>query len=525
MVGELTLEQRLSQLQQTGLSTALSNLQHGIEKEGLRVQQDGRIAQTEHPKSLGSALANDRITTDYSEALLEFITPVYGDVTKALDYLKDLHRFTYEKLEQETIWLASMPPKIKGEDEIPIAYYGDSNVGKMKYVYRVGLANRYGKLMQTIAGIHYNFSVSEEFWPAYQQLLGLDGDITKFRSSQYFSLIRNFRRYSWLLIYLFGASPAVSRSFLSGKEIEGLEQHDEQTLVGPFATSLRMSDLGYSNDAQASLNICYNQLGTYAKTLEEAINASYPDYENIGVKKEGEYQQLNTNLLQIENEYYSDIRPKRVTRSGEKPINALQQRGVEYVEVRNVDINPFMPVGINATQAHFLDSFLVYCLLKPSPEISSQNCDRIKRNHRAVVWQGRNPSLQLETGHNGELRLMSEWAHELVNDILEVATILDNGDNDGCHSQAVTAQREKINQPELTPSGQVLAELNKGVSYEAFVLQQSQQLHDRLMTEPMVDDRREELETLANQSCVEQQKIEQQDHQDFDEYLANYFSQ
>lgn len=523
MSSDFSLAQRLQQLRDTGLDKVLAGLQHGIEKEGLRVGTTGCLAQTEHPRGLGSSLANGRITTDYSEALLEFITPVFNDVEEALTYLQDLHRFTYEKLESETVWLASMPPKMNGEADIPIARYGSSNIGQMKYIYRVGLANRYGKAMQTIAGIHYNFSVPELFWAEYQQQLGCSDSVPNFMSSQYFALIRNFRRYSWLLIYLFGASPALNRSFMGGRNGLGLENHGEDTLIGPYATSLRMSDLGYSNEAQGSLSICYNQLTTYAKTLKAAITESYPKYERIGVKVDGEYRQLNANLLQIENEYYSDIRPKRVTESGEKPIAALQDRGVEYVEIRNVDINPFMTSGIDKAQAHFLDSFLVYCLLKPSPDIDSETCECIKRNHRAVVWNGRKPGLELETA-NGS-RSMQEWALALLDDIQSVATLLDENRLDNAHMQSVNLQREKVNNPELTPSAQVLTEMRKGLSHDEFVLQQSHKHHEQLMKAELSPERRAEFEKLVEASMAEQAEIEAGDDIGFDQYLASYLAQ
>lgn len=518
-----TLDQRLNLIEQSDLLASLAALQHGIEKEGLRVDGRGRIAQTPHPRALGSAMTNSRITTDYSEALLEFITPVFRDVDAALEYLQDLHNFTFEKLADENIWLASMPPQMQGADDIPIARYGSSNIGTMKHIYRVGLEHRYGKLMQTIAGIHYNFSLPDSFWEAYQGALDNSADPQDFRSSQYFALIRNFRRYSWLLIYLFGASPALSRSFMAGCEVDGLEALGEDTLYGPYATSLRMSDLGYSNDAQSSLNICYNHLNNYVRTLNDAISKPYPDYQKMGVKVDGQYRQLNANLLQIENEYYSDIRPKRVINSGEKPIRALQRGGVEYVEVRNLDINPFLPIGIDSEQANFIDVFLIYCLLKPSPEIDADECERIKRNHRAVVWQGRNPELQLE--QDDGLISMRRWGEEVLSEMIPVANSLDKGQQRSCHSHAVSSKRELLTTPELTPSGKVVTALQKGLSHDAFVLQQSQRHQQRVMTQPLAASRRQELEEMAAASLREQQAIEAADELSFDEFLAQYQAQ
>ena len=244
--------------------------------------------------------------------------------------------------------------------------------------------------MQSIAGLHFNFSPQDHFWPAYQQLLNNEQTLRDFRSSQYFGLIRNFRRHSWILLYLFGASPALDSSFVKGREID-LEEGPDGCLIGPYATSLRMSDLGYNNKAQSVLNLCFNHLDTYAKSLEHAISTPLSQYENIGVKVDGAYRQLNANLLQIENEYYSDIRPKRVARAGQKPVHALKESGVEYVEVRNIDLNPFLPLGIDAQQSQFINVFLCWCLFDQSPEISDQECDLIKTNQACLLYTSPSP--------------------------------------------------------------------------------------------------------------------------------------
>ncbi|MCJ8268303.1 MAG: glutamate--cysteine ligase, partial [Psychrosphaera sp.] len=266
---------------------------------------------------------------------------------------------------------AGMPCKLNGDKSIPIAQYGKSNIGQMKQVYRQGLAHRYGRTMQSIAGIHYNFSMPDDFWPHYQELLGAKGDVQAFKSQCYFDLIRNFRRHSWLLIYLFGASPALDNSFVGTNKSHKLDQLGQQTLGLPYATSLRMSDLGYQSKAQENLDISYNNLHSYIQGVEQAMAQPYPDYEKIGIKVNGEYRQLNDNILQIENEYYSEIRPKRVTQPGKTPLSALKSNGVEYIEVRILDTNPYLPVGIDAQQIRFLDAFLLYCLLSDSPQLTS----------------------------------------------------------------------------------------------------------------------------------------------------------
>lgn len=517
------LEQNLQLIIQKGQVLALEGILHGIEKEGLRTDAQGSISQTGHPASLGSALTHSHITTDYSEALLEFITPAFPKAEYALHFLQQLHSYTYQHLGDEELWNASMPCQIDNDDAIQIARFGNSNVGRMKYIYRVGLEHRYGKMMQTIAGIHYNFSLPEAFWPVFRELQESKQDLQAFRSTGYFTLICNFRRSSWLLLYLFGASPALSASFMQNREHD-LDQWDSQTLYRPYATSLRMSDLGYSNKAQSALNICFNNLKSYTDSLTQAINTTYPAYEKLGVKTAQGYKQLNSNILQIENEYYSDIRPKRVALSGEKPIHALKERGVEYIEVRNTDINPLLPIGIDQQQADFLDAFLVTCLLSDPSSIDNHECALINNNNNLVVNRGREPGLML-TKNNQPISL-PEWGTQLLTDIRKTAEILDQVSNDTRYSDAVTAQQAKLNDPQLTPSAQILERMKTaGLSYEAFILQQSRKHREALSRLEVDAEQQQFLDKLSISSKQEQQQIEMSDTLDFDTYLTNYLAQ
>jgi len=273
------------------LASTLTGIARGIEKEGLRVAVDNHIAQTMHPELLGSTLTHPSITTDYSEALLEFITPKNESIDGTIQYLTDLHRFTVKNIDDELIWPSSMPCKLDGDDSVPIAEYGSSNIGRLKHVYRQGLGLRYGRIMQSIAGIHYNFSLPDSFWDVYYEKLkkadspctANNASLQDFKSANYFSLIRNFRRYSWILAYLFGASPVLDKSFLNGRKHE-LDEFSDETLGLKYATSLRMSDLGYQNSAQESLHVCYNSLEDYVTTLAKAMTLKYPKYEKIGIK-------------------------------------------------------------------------------------------------------------------------------------------------------------------------------------------------------------------------------------------------
>src|SRR5205085_10431341 len=227
---------------------------------------------------------------------------------------------------------------------------------------------------------------------------------------QYFGLIRNFRRQSWLLLYLFGASPAVCSSFIAGREHE-LTELTPGTHYAPHATSLRMGRLGYQSDAQASLCVSYNNLRDYTASLYEALTVPYPAYEKIGIRNGDDYYQLATSLLQIENEFYSTIRPKRRIKRGERPLHALRERGVEYVEVRLMDLDPFAPIGITAQTCRFLDVFLLHCLLSDSPPDTPREIREVRDNLQRVAHRGREPGLMLV--RNGREVPLADWAREV----------------------------------------------------------------------------------------------------------------
>ncbi|MDE1465239.1 glutamate--cysteine ligase [Spartinivicinus poritis] len=499
----------------------LTQLQHGIEKESLRIDMAGRLSEQPHPDQLGSKLTHPYITTDYSEALLEFITPVYQNPADALHFQHQLHQYTYQHLDAELLWVNSMPCLLGSDEQIPIAYYGDSNLGKMKYVYREGLAHRYGKAMQTIAGIHYNFSLPSELWELLKdkEMPGLALD--DYQSTKYFAMIRNFRRYAWLLMYLFGASPAVSKNFLrEGKH--DLQSLSHETLYLPYATSLRMSDLGYQNNAQASLNICYNTLPSYVDTISKAIKTPYPKYEQIGVDVNGHYRQLNSNLLQIENEYYSPVRPKRITQSGEHPIDALADKGVEYVEIRCMDLNPFTPLGIDLTTSHFLDTFLTYCALTDSPDIDVQECKAIQHNFDQTVVEGRKPGLTL-IKQDKPIQL-TDWAKQLLTELKPVAELLDNAWESDSHSVAIEEQLAKVEDSSLTPSAKVIAELQQSQSsFNEFGISVAKQHADYFLATSLCNKRQNYFNALAQQSWTDQRHLEAKDTQSFPEFLADYF--
>ncbi|HWK53532.1 MAG TPA: glutamate--cysteine ligase [Hyphomicrobiales bacterium] len=511
-------KRHLNLLRQAGGLACLTRINHGIEKESLRVTPEGRLAMTPHPEGLGSALTHANITTDFSEALIELITPVFQDPRESIAFLSDIHAFVYTQLpREELLWISSMPCVLGDDDNIPLAQYGNSNIGRLKTLYRKGLGFRYGRSMQTISGIHYNFSLPDEFWQLYQELLGDSSPLQDFKTTQYFHLIRNFRRHCWLLLYLFGASPALCGSFVRNNPDHGLENYDDRTLYLPYATSLRMGDLGYTSQAQAALYVSYNSLEEYADGVLKAIKTPYPAYANFRTE-DGSPAQVNANVLQIENEFYSTIRPKRIAPQGQRPVHALREQGVEYIEVRCLDLNPFLSVGIEAEQMRFLDCFLLFCLLHDSPPIYRPQYQELDGNQKRVVKQGRDPALQLL--RNESPVGLRDWAHEILAEVGAVATLLDSVHGNHEHGAAVTNEARKIDEPELTPSARVLQRMHEvKTGYFGFAMNQSLANSDYFRSRSLALSTVERLQASAAESLRRQQEIEAADTLDFATYV------
>jgi glutamate--cysteine ligase len=495
----------------------------GLEKENLRITLAGKLAQTPHPSVLGAALTHPFITTDYSEALLEFITPPTSEIQEALDFLTLVHQFVYHQLAHEMLWATSMPCAVGSDCNVPIAYYGRSNAGMMKHIYRRGLGYRYGQLMQTIAGVHFNYSVPEAFWPHFKEQEQDPRPLREFIDEYYFGLLRNFQRLGWIVAYLFGASPAVCKSFLPEKP-QNFRDFDRGTYFLPYATSLRMSDIGYKNQNQAGLDISYNHLREYIADLTRAIKMPYPPYEAIGVIVHGEYRQLNANVLQIENEYYSFIRPKQVLQPGERPTLALERRGVQYVELRALDVSAYDPLGVNEPQLRFLEALLLLCLLKASPLMDAEARRIADHNQRLAACCGRDPHLMLH--QNGKPRRLQEWAKEICDELTALCELLDAGNGDQPYTKALNRQREVVQEAERTPSARILADMDRRQeSFNEFAMQLSKDHAHYFKALPLTQEQRQQFTNLTRQSWAQQQALEQTDTTSFQEYLAHYFAQ
>lgn len=518
------VEKREASLINAGLHGLLLQSQIGLEKESLRVSPEGQIARTPHPEALGSALTHPYITTDYSEALAEFITPPCGSAHEALTFLQDTQKFAYDNLKNEILWATSMPCILTGGENIPLAEYGFSNIGMMKTVYRRGLGHRYGRMMQIIAGVHFNYSLPEAFWPVYQEFNQAPGSLRDFTDDAYFGLVRNLQRYGWLIPYLFGASPAVCKSFLSSQNTN-LDEFDAHTCFKPFATSLRMGDIGYTNskEAGAGIKADYDHLAGYIASLTHAIRTPCPQWQHIGVKKNSRYEQLNANILQIENEYYSTVRPKQVPEGNEKPTVALSQRGVRYVELRSLDVDPFDPQGISKNQVYFLQAFMLFCLLQESPQIDSMERREIDDNLLQTAHHGRDPGLKLQC--NGSAVLLKDWALRLCESMEGVCSLLDGSESQKPYSQALDTCRNVVRDPDQTPSARMLEEMRqKSETFFHFARRMSQGHHEYFQGLELSAEKKAFFQQEALASQERQSIIESGDECSFDAFLNDYFN-
>lgn len=505
---------RVQHLNQPGFTKTLRGIKRGFEKECLRVNAESAlIAKTPHPKALGSSLTNPMITTDYSEALLEFITPPTDNIDTLFNTLTELHQYTCQILNTEFLWASSMPCHLpKNENDIPIAEYGKSNFGRLKNIYRRGLGFRYGRAMQTIAGIHYNFSLPNEFWEKYHTLLQSKASLPHFISEQYLGLIRNCLRFSWILPYLFGASPAVEADFLKTPQ-QNLEKLGESTWIGPYATSLRLSDLGYHNKTAPLVPISYDSYDAFVESMHRAVHTKDPNYTRIGVLKEGIYQQLSDGFLQVEDEHYSLFRPKRVSPQDERMLATILREGIEYIEIRALDINPFLPLGVELQTIDILDLFLMGCLLMDSPPLTDAENHQIQLNQEQAAKEGRDPKLPLRLHSSDPILKMME----------AITPILNSAYTTEKYTSAFLAVKKSLNNTGFVPSAEVLKEMQENhESHIQFVTRWSQKHFNDFKSHPLSKARFEYYAQIAQESLQAQLALEQADTVSFEQYLQNF---
>ena len=491
----------------------IAGMRRGIEREALRVTPQGDLAQTPHPAALGQTVTHSAITTDYSESLLEFITPLCESPEQAERFLEDAQRETLKHMGDELLWPNSMPCRLpERERDIPLAQYGDSDIGRLKTIYRQGLAWRYGRRMQTIAGVHYNWSLPEAAW---QDITGIENG-SEARNRGYFLTLRGFRRHYWLLMWLFGASPALDKSFFGDADKAG------STALTSGATSLRMSDLGYHNKAQQTLGICFNALDSYADSLSRAVHQPWPDYDSIGIKENGEYKQLNNKLLQIENEYYSVVRPKQLQETGERPVKALRERGVSWLEVRCLDVDPWAKAGIRTSTMRFLDTFLTACALAENPRISHEECEQLEANQHRLASQGRTHGQKIWVA-GAEVKIL-DAAEPLLKKLRQVAEQLDAHEGGSAHVAAVEEAMEHLELPKGLPSARAERRIQKD-GFVEWTLKRAHKLKDELLSVDTAPDRKAVFDVMHAASIEAEQALPRSSGAAFDAFIHEYVNQ
>ncbi len=493
----------------------IADINIGLERETLRVnKKTGRISDQDHPKTIGSALTHSHITTDFAESMLEFVTNPVDSPEKALQDLSHIQRFTLSELQDEIFWPGSMPPFIASEDEIVIAKYGHSNDAKMKSLYRKGLSLRYGKMMQVISGIHYNFSLKDHFFKAFQDASGNNDSLAAFKTERYLHACRNVSRYGYVIPYLLGASPVMDKSFLAGKDnkFDSLNETDSYL---PHGESLRLSDIGYGNN-KCHFDVSFNNIEEFTKNIQFAISTPCNIFSQIPVIEAGEYQQINNHILQIENEYYASIRPKQVMRKGENFLTALNKRGIEYIELRSIDINPLLAEGIDLASMQFLQLFLTAAILTDAPTLSQKEYEHNQKNLKIVAKTG----LQLDQAFvvSDQETTLKEALVSVIEWLQPIANILGTK-----YQEALAVMMKKIEDPQNLPSTQVLQALKASEkSYQEFFLGQANKLYVEQF-KPLDSEKTAQFKVLAKEALTKQKLIEDAPQIPFSEYLENYF--
>ena len=490
----------------------------GIERETLRVTKDGRISEQPAPEELGNILTHPFITADFAEAQPELITSVNDSPATVLRELGKIHAFVARNLKNELMWSSSMPCELPPKSRIRTADFGQTNLGRLKGLYRSGLAERYGKEMQTICAIHYNFSFNDFFWKWLKQKEDSNESIKQFKSRRYFDLMRNFRRYSWLLTYLFGASPAACASFIKTKNHELLKTFNRETVFSPYSTSLRSADIGYQSGVQSEhVAVSYNGLAQYVSSLKAAIQSNFKGYEKFSKKK----SQISSSLLQSEAEFYTTIRAKRKIDNGENFVLSLSQNGVEYVELRLLDLNPFTPLGISEDQIRFLDIFLLFCLLIESPKDDVKRLEDNAFNYNAVIFNGRDKGLILRDGAK-ELTIET-WANEILEQLQGLANFLDTIEKSEKNRASLQYMSKLVSDPELTPSGKMLVEMaEKELSFLEFGLRKSEENYKHYLDLDLDIEELEFFKNVTEESHKKARKLQEDESQDFNAFLKNF---
>ena len=359
----------------------------GIEREGLRVTAGGILSLTQHPQVFGDKKENPYITTDFSESQLELVTPVFHNTSEVTDFLDSLYNIAVSELEDEFIWPQSMPAVTPENQDIPIATF--SNHGKDER-YREYLEQKYGGKKQLISGIHINFSLGEKLIQTLYNKTKKQISLHDFKQTLYLKLTRNYLRYHWLLVYFLGAANSIHKTY-EQQCVEALQEISEETYSNEKAISYRNSLCGYQNKEFITLD--YSSIDQYVNSI-----TSYMD----------------KGVIEDIRELYSQIRLKS---KGPYSAESLLNNGIEYVEIRTIDINPFVKSGLSVEDLNFIHLFLLYCLEKDESPYDNWQLES-ELNSKKVAIEGQ--SLQLTLIQNGSTISLQSWGMQILHDLLEM---------------------------------------------------------------------------------------------------------
>ena len=353
-------------IKENSLGLDIKKGRFGIEKESLRVNENGELALTNHPKFFGDKIKNPYITVDFSESQIEMITPTESSVEKAYDFLRNIHEIVATNLKDEYLWSQSVPPILPSEELIPLGKFPQN---KELEKYREKLALKYGRKKQLLSGIHFNFSFDDEFLKELYELSKEKTSFKEFKNNIYLKISRNYFKYGWMIIYLLGASPVIHETYLQ-KCIDKMKKFTDDTYYFEDLVSFRNGSCGYRNEKDFFVN--YESVDKYVKSLERLI-----EKESISSAKE----------------YYSPIRLK--TKNPKEILLELKNSGIEYLEFRSIDLNPFSEIGIEKADLEFLHLFILFLFLKDDEPFEEKDYFRYLKNQEILANKGNSDEFRL----------------------------------------------------------------------------------------------------------------------------------
>ncbi|WP_455644764.1 bifunctional glutamate--cysteine ligase GshA/glutathione synthetase GshB [Methanosphaera sp.] len=400
----------------------------GLEKEGLRITSNGKLALTPHPEIFGKKLENPYITTDFSESQVEIVTPTFHSIDEAYHYLSFIVDIVNTNIsDDEYIWNSSLPCIIPPSDKIPLAKYSNSDNGKQAEIYRKNLAKKYGTKKQLISGIHYNFSFTEETIKKLHENYHKNIEYKEFKNQLYLKIVRNYLRYKWLIIYLTGASVGAHETFTTECTKLMNKTDEKNSFYSTEGPSFRNASCGYKN-----------------------LLPLYPRYDSINNFISDVNSFIEDGSLSEAKELYTQIRLKPKDR--DDVLKSLKQDGILYIEIRTVDINPFDKCGITKLDMNFIHLFIIYLLITDETDYPNWQADGVI-NEELTAQSGYRTDTKLIK--DGEKITIKEWATEILEKMKEMNTELQLNSED-----ILDTIQEKIENPSKT-YGKELAEIIK----------------------------------------------------------------